>query len=209
VQTARKWRLNSAHVIAVIALFVALGGTAWAAVHLAKNSVKAKNIAKNAVTTKKIKNAAVTEPKIANGSVTAKKIAPGVLSTAGPSDADAGSLLGPINPAGLPSGGTDLVTLAQLPAGNYVISGKLLASNTAGASRMIDCTLSAGSDTDQSKANLASSGSAGDSDTLAFLAVHSASAQFAAILRCSSTFGEVSASNIKVAAIHVGNLRAH
>lgn len=69
MQPARRSRLNSAHLIAVIALFVALGGTTWAAVHLGKGVVKTKNLASNAVTTKKIKN----------GAVTAQKIAPGVI----------------------------------------------------------------------------------------------------------------------------------
>jgi hypothetical protein len=67
VGTARRRRLNSAHLIAVIALFVALGGTTWAAVNLGKGTVKAKNLAKNAVTTKKIKDGAVTAPKSAPG----------------------------------------------------------------------------------------------------------------------------------------------
>jgi hypothetical protein len=57
-------RFGSAHVIALVALFVALGGTTWAATHLGKNSVKAKNIKKNAVTTKKIKDGAVVESKL-------------------------------------------------------------------------------------------------------------------------------------------------
>lgn len=41
--------LTYANVVATIALFLALGGGAYAAVTLPKNSVKAKQIAKNAV----------------------------------------------------------------------------------------------------------------------------------------------------------------
>lgn len=71
-----KFRTPSAGtVIACIALFVVLGGGAYAAkkiTKLPKNIVKAKNISEGAVTEKKIKN----------GSVTQLKLAPGVGSTA-------------------------------------------------------------------------------------------------------------------------------
>lgn len=63
-------RFTSAHLIALIALFVALGGTTYAAVSLPKNSVGAKQLKKNAVTRVKIKNNAVNGAKIANNSVT-------------------------------------------------------------------------------------------------------------------------------------------
>jgi hypothetical protein len=49
-------RLSSAHVIALIALFVALGGTSIAAVALKRGSVKGKHIANNAITTGKVRN---------------------------------------------------------------------------------------------------------------------------------------------------------
>lgn len=42
--------------VAYLALFVALGGTSYAAVKLGKNAVKGKNIAANAVTSPKVKN---------------------------------------------------------------------------------------------------------------------------------------------------------
>ncbi|MFN2612491.1 MAG: hypothetical protein ABR536_03870 [Solirubrobacterales bacterium] len=57
-------------VIACIALFVVLGGGAYAATKitkLPKNIVKAKNIHDGAVTEKKIKNGAVTQVKLAPG----------------------------------------------------------------------------------------------------------------------------------------------
>ncbi len=56
---------SPALVIALIALFVALGGTSFAAINaLPKNSVGAKQLKKNAVTGVKIKNKAVTAAKI-------------------------------------------------------------------------------------------------------------------------------------------------
>lgn len=69
-----KSRLSYSNVIATIALFLALGGGAFAATHLKKNSVTSKAIKKNAVTSPKIKNGAVTGAKLANGAVTSGKI---------------------------------------------------------------------------------------------------------------------------------------
>ncbi len=57
-------RPSPALVISVIALFVALGGTSYAAISLPKNSVGTKQLKNNAVSTKKIKNGAVTAAKI-------------------------------------------------------------------------------------------------------------------------------------------------
>src|SRR3954462_12058914 len=48
--------LTYANVIATVALFLALGGGAYAALKLPKNSVGSKQIKKNAVTSKKGKN---------------------------------------------------------------------------------------------------------------------------------------------------------
>lgn len=82
-----KRHLSVANVLSVTALFVALGGTAFAAVKLAPGQVKAVNIANQAVTNSKIKTQAVTSGKIknngvvtadlANGSVRGAKIANG------------------------------------------------------------------------------------------------------------------------------------
>ncbi len=55
---------SPALVISLIALFVALGGTSYAAITLPKASVGAKQLKKNAVTALKIKNGAVTAAKL-------------------------------------------------------------------------------------------------------------------------------------------------
>jgi hypothetical protein len=49
-------RLTYANVMATIAVFVALGGSSYAAITLTRGSVKGKHIAKNAVTSPKVKN---------------------------------------------------------------------------------------------------------------------------------------------------------
>jgi hypothetical protein len=61
--------LTFANVVSCLALFVALGGSAFAATQLAKNSVGSKQLKKNAVTTAKIKKEAVTGAKIKLSSV--------------------------------------------------------------------------------------------------------------------------------------------
>jgi hypothetical protein len=61
---------SGALVISLIALFVALGGTTYAATSLPKNSVGTKQLKKGAVTSKKIKNRAVTAAKINTSGLT-------------------------------------------------------------------------------------------------------------------------------------------
>src|SRR5829696_3044172 len=57
-------RLTYANVVSTICLFILLGGGAYAATKLPKNSVGPNQLKKDAVTTAKIKNGAVTEPKL-------------------------------------------------------------------------------------------------------------------------------------------------
>ncbi|MGB2875846.1 MAG: hypothetical protein WBB76_10280, partial [Gaiellaceae bacterium] len=59
-------RFLRGNTIALLALFIALGGTTYAATSLRANSVGAKQLKKNAVTNPKIKNGAVTGAKVAN-----------------------------------------------------------------------------------------------------------------------------------------------
>ncbi len=75
-------RPSHATVIAYIALFAALGGSAIAASDLGKNTVGAKQIKKNAVTTAKIKKQAVTTAKIKKQAVTAATVKNGTLTGA-------------------------------------------------------------------------------------------------------------------------------
>ena len=74
-----KRHLNPATVLACVALFVALGGGAFAATTLTKKSVKSQHLANGAVTTAKLKNGAVTTPKLRNSAVTGVKIAPATI----------------------------------------------------------------------------------------------------------------------------------
>jgi hypothetical protein len=85
----KQTRPNHAVVVAYLALFVALGGSAYA-FHLGKNSVGPKQLKKNAVTTAKIKNEAVTAGKVKKGTLTGTQVKASTLGTV-PNATHAGS----------------------------------------------------------------------------------------------------------------------
>jgi hypothetical protein len=76
-----KRHLSVANVLSCIALFVALGGAAYAAVKIPPNAVKARNIAPQAVTNAKLKTQAVTSGKIKNGTVNALDLGAGQVTS--------------------------------------------------------------------------------------------------------------------------------
>ncbi len=67
-------RPSPAMIVAIVALIVAMGGSAYAAHKIGSHQLR-----KNAVTTKKIKDDAVTGSKIANGAITGGKLASGAV----------------------------------------------------------------------------------------------------------------------------------
>lgn len=71
--------LSFANVMSCLALFLALGGAAYAAKTASK--VKTKDLGNGAVTTPKLRNGAVTTPKLRNRSVISSKIAAGNVGT--------------------------------------------------------------------------------------------------------------------------------
>lgn len=92
-------------VISLLALVVALGGTAVAA-GLAKNSVGTKHLKKNSVSAAKIKRGAVTSSQIRDRSVTERDLAAGVLPPAPTSASvhhvvEPGETMGAVTVAGL------------------------------------------------------------------------------------------------------------
>ena len=119
---------SPALVISLIALFVALGGTSYAAIHLPKNSVAAKQLKKNSVTGTKIKNRAVTKAKINTSGLTVPN------ATNAANAAVAASLSGAkyvvsasvSNPATSQNTGTGTVTC---PAGTFVVGGGAFGSS--------------------------------------------------------------------------------
>jgi hypothetical protein len=74
-------KLTYANAMATIAVFIALGGSAYAATQLAKNSVGSKQLKKNAVTAAKVKNEAITAAKVKKGTLTGTQINASTLGT--------------------------------------------------------------------------------------------------------------------------------
>ena len=75
--------------VALVALVVALGGTAYAATALPRNSVGPRQLRANAVTTVKLAGQVVTTAKLADGAVTGGKVAPDSI---GPAQVNEGAL---------------------------------------------------------------------------------------------------------------------
>jgi hypothetical protein len=71
--------LSFANLVSVMALFVALGGTTYAAVTLPKNAVGPKQIKKNAVRASEIKSRAVGTSEVRNGALLAEDFKAGQL----------------------------------------------------------------------------------------------------------------------------------
>ena len=90
---------SPALVVSVIALIVALGGTSYAAITLAKNSVGSKQIKPKAVTGSDIANNAVTSGKVKDGSLRSADFAAGQLAGTVGAQGPAGAA-GPVGPAG-------------------------------------------------------------------------------------------------------------
>jgi hypothetical protein len=75
-------KLTYSNVVSTICLFLLLGGgAAYAATHLGKNTVGAKQLKKNAVTTAKIRKEAVTAARVKKGTLTGTQINASTLGT--------------------------------------------------------------------------------------------------------------------------------
>lgn len=98
-----------ANVVATIALFVALGGSSYAAVTLSRNSVTSRAIKDGQVRTADLGSDAVTSPKVKDGSLLSTDFAPGELGA---------GLRGPVGPEGPKGAKGDLGPVGpQGPAG--------------------------------------------------------------------------------------------
>ena len=87
--------------VAYLALFVALGGTSWAAVNLPRNSVGTTQLKRGAVASSDLRANAVTSQKVRDGSLTPADFARGVLGGTGSSGvAGSPGAAGPQGPAG-------------------------------------------------------------------------------------------------------------
>jgi hypothetical protein len=128
---------SPAMVVACLALTVALGGTAWAA--LGKNSVDSKQIAPQAVGGSELANGAVGGKKLKAGVITEDKLADGAVSTAKIADSGVtGPKIAPLSvdlsklgisvvthytDTPLPDDGTRTAGVATCPAGQAIVGG--------------------------------------------------------------------------------------
>ena len=86
-------RLTYANVMATVAVFIALGGTSYAAITLKKNSVRSTHIRNGQVKSADLRSNAVTSSKVRNGALLAGDFRPGELPAGAP---------GPAGPKGDP-----------------------------------------------------------------------------------------------------------
>jgi hypothetical protein len=124
MRNLRLHRPSPALALSVIALFVALGGTGYAAIVLPANSVGKKQIKRNAVTAAKIKRNAVTAAKVKNGSLLsadfkANQLPTGPAGATGPKgdkgDTGTNFVIRESAPTDVPAGANGSATAACLP----------------------------------------------------------------------------------------------
>ena len=130
-------RLNHATVVAYLALFVALGGSSYAAVQLSKGQVKGKHIAKNAVNSSKVRDGSLLSKDFKAGELVAG--APGAAGAQGPTGPQGPKGdTGPQGPAGDPASfavsdpltkTSDATPVIGLPAATTSQSGHLTATD--------------------------------------------------------------------------------
>lgn len=115
-----KSRLSYANVVATLALFISLGGSAYAVSSLPKNSVGTEQLRNAAVSTAKLRDGAVTGSKVANHTLTGTKIKSSTLGTVPKATAAA-------SPERLASGKTEIGDWSL--AGVATAAGQLAARN--------------------------------------------------------------------------------
>ena len=213
-------RPSPALVVASIALVVALGGTSYAAVVLPANSVGTKQLKANAVTSAKVLNGSLMKADFKTGQVPAGPAGPtgptgpagaagatgatGATGAAGPSDAYAGFKNGPV---AMPGSLSTIATLNIPSAGNYVVVAKAWLFDNVNTAVLTDCTLVAGADTDETRTMLeGNSGVVVAAAPMVLEVVHVFAGAGAVALNCNAFGVNVSAENIKIVAIKVGNL---
>jgi hypothetical protein len=219
-------RLTYANVTASLALFIALGGGAYAAATLPKNSVGPAQIKKNAVSSTKVKDGSLLKKEFKAGQLPAGATGPagakgdkgdagangtngtnGTNGARGPSDVflvrdDTGIALG--------TSQTDLVTLS-LPAGKFLVIGKVVSNNqdnTVGNEARITCRLTGPSgQIDESVGGSSDNTQFDDLDTVALMDVLDLAVAGDVTLSCArSGATSVSTSDVKLVGVKTETL---
>jgi hypothetical protein len=179
-------RPSPSMVVALIALFVTLGGTAWAAV---------------TITGRNVRNGSLTGADIRNNSLNGRQIREsrlGKVPRASRADRVGGRSVEQVTTRGYFAsqdgsktfGATETVIGSlSLPAGGYVLQSKITLSNESGNTSKVFCRLIAGQIFDESIAFLATGNSFANTQTIPNVAVASMGSAFNAELRCRSEGG--------------------
>jgi len=139
-------RLSYANVIATLALFVALGGGAYAALKLPSNSVGTKQLKQNAVVSTKVKDASLLAGDFKPGELPQGKV--GDQGPPGPT----ASTFSSHAPAAVSIGATETQVMALTDGfsggllvlsfdGRIVVNGSIWVSNGSGAATSVSCEL--------------------------------------------------------------------
>ena len=218
--------------IALAALFVALGGTGYAAVALPKNSVGTPQIKKDAVTTAKVKNGSLLRADFKAGQLPAGPAGPqgaqGPQGPVGPPGAkgDAGAAGqngtngqdGQTGPRG-PSNGRYVVGADDadidgtalmgplLNGGEFLVTAKVNLDNQGGAAATATCTLtpSGGSAHDTAVVDLGVN-NAQDQATVTLLGHYEITGSNFYILACNDGGGTVDATNVRMQIIQLDDV---
>jgi hypothetical protein len=206
-------RVSSAHLIALVALFAALGGGAYAAIKLPRNSVGSAQIRKGAVTPAKLSKAAKAKlagpagPAGAKGDAgaTGAAGAAGATGATGPSDVyAAGASFG-----ALTASYTQIAAIT-VPAGSYLLQAKATAyGHVVNAAASADCIIAptvAGGAGTWDEASLTTPAIAGVTagGVISLLGADVFGAQQTVILACKTLFGSADYDDARVVATRTG-----
>ena len=173
-------RPSAALVISLIALFVSLGGGAYALTvtggQVKNRSLTGKDVRNNSLTGKQIKESRVGKvPKARVADRVGRRTVEQVTTQAFfAAQKTAKGFTGDPTPIGRLS----------LPAGTYIVSAKVTVSNTASSTLQAKCTLRAGSSEDQATATLPSGQIGGNTQAIPLLQAHFSNAPFDVSVLC-------------------------
>jgi hypothetical protein len=173
-------------IIAIVALVVALSGTAVAAgvlitsgQQIANGVITGNKLQNGTITGGKIQNGTITGGKIQNGTIGSGKLAPGVISSGGGGGGGATALewVRKNGPENQPTGATQrIITADNVPTGIYAIYAKVIVTDldspqppllTVGKTADAQCVLSAGGDVDTGRVLIGSGFGSGPGDVSA------------------------------------------
>lgn len=173
-------RPSPSMVVSLIALFIALGGSAYALTitggDVRNGSLTGKDVRRNSLTGTQIRESRVGKvPKARVADRLGRRTVEQVTTQAFFAAQKA--------PKGF-TGDQTLIGRMSLPAGSYIITAKVTASNTASSTLQAKCTLRAGTSEDQATATLPSGKIGGNTQAIPLLQAHFQSTPFDVSVLC-------------------------